>query len=117
MSNQQAIRLRAEALRSVDYLDLSSTYRAMGDPFENSARIIHLQNLTDVIVIYSLDGVTDHGVIAAGGFVLLDCTSNKTSDQGMYIAQGTTIYVATITGAIAPTSGDVYLSVFYGSKN
>lgn len=113
----QAIKLKAEALRSLAYDDLSATFAALGSPFENPARIIHLQNLTDVNVVYSLDGTTDHGIVASGGFLLLDVTANKTLDQGEFIAAGTTMYIALITGAASPTSGDVYLSVFYGSKN
>lgn len=113
----QAIKLKAEALRSLEFDDLSTSFVALGDAFENPARIIHLQNLTDANVIYSFDGTTDHGVVAAGGFILLDITANKSLDQGEFISQGTTVYIALITGADAPSSGDVYLSVFYGSKS
>ena len=113
----QAIRLRAESLRSVEYGDISSTYTAIGDPLENPARIFHLQNLTDVTLTWSMDGVNDHGVLASGSFILLDVTANKTLDQGEFVAEGTTFYIASIPGGDTPTSGDVYLSVFYGSRN
>ncbi len=110
----QAIKLWPEPLRSLAFDDLSTSFAALGDPFANPVRIMHLQNLTDVTIIYSFDGTTDHGAVAAGSFILLDVTANKTLDQGEFIAVGTTISVALISGDTAPTEGDVYLSVFYG---
>ena len=113
----QALKLKAEALRSLSYSALSTTFAALGSAFAHPARIIHLQNLTDVNIIYSFDGSTNHGVVAAGNFLLLDVTANKTLDQGEFIAQGTTIYIALISGAAAPTLGNVYLSMFYGAQS
>lgn len=110
----QAIRLWPENLRSLDYTDLSSSYAALGDGFENPVRIFHLQNLTDADIFYSFDGTNDHGVVASGSFILLDVTANKTLDQGEFIAVGTVIYVSTDG---TPTSGAVYLSVFYGARS
>jgi hypothetical protein len=113
----QAIRLRAEILRALAFSALSIAYAKLGAPFANPVRIFHLQNLTDQNILYSFDGITVHGVVAAGGFILLDVTTNKSLDQGQFIAQGTQIYVATILGDTAPTKGSVYLSVFYGATN
>lgn len=113
----QAIKLRAEALRSLAYTSLSTSFAALGSAFANPCRILHLQNLTDENIYYSFDGTTNHGVVPAGSFVLLDITANKSLDQGEFIAQGTIVYVATISGDAAPTLGHVYLSVFYGAKN
>lgn len=110
----QAIRLRAETLRSLAYGSLGSSYTAIGSAFDNPARIIHLQNLTNVDITWSMDGTNDHGVVASGSFILLDITANKSLDQGEFIAQGTTFYAKT---SGSPSSGSVYLSVFYGSRN
>lgn len=111
----QAIRLRAEPLRSVAYADIGSSFTEIGDPLEFPARIIHLQNATDVDVIWSMDGDNDHGFLSSGGFILLDITANKSLDQGEFISSGTQFYVAYADGA--PTSGGVYLSTFYGSRD
>lgn len=110
----QAIRLRAEALRSLAFGSISSTYTAIGSKFAHPTRIMHLQNLTNADIVWSMDGITDHGVIASGGFLLLDVVANKTLDQGQFISEGTIMY-AKSSGD--PTSGSVYLSVFYGSKS
>lgn len=111
----QAIKLVAEGLRSLAYTSLSTSYAALGEEFSNPIRIFHLQNLTDANIIYSFDGVNAHGVVAAGSFLLLDVTANKTLPQGEFISAGTIVSVRTISGETAPTSGSVYLSVFYGS--
>jgi hypothetical protein len=113
----QAIRLRPEEMRALDFGQLSTTYAALGSAFENPIRIFHLQNLTDANILYSFDGTTDHGIVAAGSFILLDVTANKSLDQGEFISAGTTIYVATLVDETPPTSGYVVLSVFYGSTN
>lgn len=111
----QAIKLVAEGLRSLAYTSLTTSYIALGSEFFNPIRIFHLQNLTDANIVYSFDGANAHGVVAAGSFLLLDITANKTLPQGEFIAAGTIVSVRTIDGEVAPTSGSVYLSVFYGS--
>ena len=111
-----AIRLLPEELRSLAFGSLSTSYAAVGSGFINPIRIFHLQNLTDANIVYSFDGVTDHGVIAAGSFLLLDVTANKTIVDGEFISRGTVISVATIAGETAVSTGNVYLSVFYGAS-
>lgn len=111
----QAIRLRAEPLRSIAAGSIDDTFVALGDPLANPARIFHLQNATNQDIVWSLDGVDDHGFLVSGGFILLDVTANKSLDQGEFISIGTQFYVA--YPDTPPTTGAVYLSVFYGSTN
>lgn len=111
----QAIRLRAEPLRSMAAADISDSFAALGDPLANPARIIHLQNATDQDIIWSMDGENDHGFLAGGGFILLDVTANKSLDQGEFISAGTQFYIA--YPDTEPSVGGVYLSVFYGSRD
>jgi hypothetical protein len=111
----QAIRLRAEPLRSLAAASIGTSYTALGDPLVNPARIIHLQNATNADIVWSMDGINDHGFLAAGAFILLDITANKSLDQGEFIAIGTQFYVD--YPDTQPTTGAVYLSVFFGAIN
>lgn len=84
-------------------------------PLINPCRILLTQNTTDNELWFSFDGTTPHYVVPAGSFVLLDVTTNKSIVDAMYFAVGTIIYVAVPTGGVNPTTGNVYLSAFYGS--
>jgi hypothetical protein len=109
-----AIKLAVEPLRLLAYSSITDDYIALGTPYVNPVRIYHLQNLTDVDLVYSWDGVTDHGVVAAGNFILLDVTANKSLDQGEFISAGWSTYIRSFSG-LTPSVGSVYLTVFYGS--
>jgi hypothetical protein len=107
-----SIKLLPEPIRSLAFGSISGTYAGIGSELANPARIILFQNYTDQTVMFSFNGIDDHFPIASNGFVLLDITANKTNTQGFYIAEGTRFYVRDIGSAT--TSGDVYISVFYG---
>jgi hypothetical protein len=109
-----AIRLVPEALRSIAFGAIGNTYMGIGTAFLNPIRIMHLQNLTNVALLFSFDGINDHLALPGSGFFLLDVTSNKTLVQGFFIAEGQRIYTKYI-GSDAPVSGLVYLSAFYGT--
>lgn len=111
MSNL-AIRMLAESLRSLAFGSISVTYAGIGTSFNNPCRLMYIVNDTDVLLTFSLDGVNDHFVIPSGGFLLLDVTSNMTLTGGsLTLSQGQRIYVKG-----APSSGSVYLTVFYGAN-
>ena len=110
-----SVRLMAEPLRSLPFGSVGATYTGIGTSLSNAARIIQLQNLTNVTLLFSLDGVTDNFRLAANSFLLLDITANRTVDQGWYIAQGQRFYVKEDTAG-APGSGTVDLAVFYGGN-
>lgn len=107
-----AIRLNFEAQRSLAFSSISSSYTAVGSALLHPARQWLLQNLTDETLQFSIDGVTDHFVLPENGFWISDITTNKTVDQGFYLAQGTTLYVKEVGN---PTAGSVYFSVIYAS--
>lgn len=107
-----SIKLLPEALRSLAFGSISGTYMGVGTPLSNPSRLIIFQNFTDANVIVSFDGITDHLPVAASGFVLFDVTANKTVSQGFYIAEGTRFYIKQESGAA--TSGNFYISTFYG---
>lgn len=115
MANQlMAIRLLAEPLRSLAAASVVGTYVAIGTAFEHPSRILLVQNLTDQTVAFSFDGIDDHFVLPANGFLLTDFTANKTHQMGAFLAQGTIIYVKEVGN---PTTGSVYVSTFYGDVN
>lgn len=107
-----AIRMLAEPVRSIAFGSISGTYAGIGAFFANPIRILLVQNLSDALLMFSLDGLDDHFPVNADSFVLLDVTANKTIDQGAFFAQGTRVYVKEIG---TPSTGSVYVSVFYGT--
>jgi len=112
MSHSQAIRLVPETVRTLAFGDIGAGYTGVGTAITNPVRILHIQNLTDTSLMFSYDGVNDHFALPASGFLLLDITANKSRDQGFYLAEGTRVYVREI---VTPTTGSVYVSVYYGS--
>lgn len=104
------IRLLVSALRTVASPP-GAAYVELGDPLEVTPRIVKFTNNSDGDVLISWDGVTDHEILPAGSFVLLDIASNKQQDNTLYIAKGTQFWVKD-SGA-AGTVGDIYLSVYY----
>lgn len=88
-----------------------------GAPLKHDARMIEFSNLTDADLYISdinLDGY-EKMVIAARSSKILDLTSNRTDQgQSLSMAKGTVFYVKPIDGE-DPSSGDIWMSVFYGS--
>ena len=110
-----AIKLLPETLRTAAFGAIGAAYSAVGTALAHPCSIFLIQNATDVAELFSLDGVNDHFFLPAGGFLLLDLTTNKTLPQGAFIGQGTTVYVKQ-GPAGAPASGSVYVSVLYGAN-
>lgn len=112
MSYALAIRLAPEPVRSLAFGAIGGAYMGIGTAFAHPIRIIMIQNLTDVSLMFSFDGIDDHVPLPGSGFLLLDVTTNKSVSNGFFIAEGTRIYVKTIAAPV--TVGSVYVSVFYG---
>jgi len=111
MAQSQAIRLVPEAARSLAFGSIAAGYTGVGTAIDNPVRILHIQNLTDVVLMFSYDGVYDHFPLASNAYLLLDITANKASGQGCYLAEGTRIYVKQDG---VPASGSVYVTAYYG---
>ena len=112
MAHSQAIRLVSESVRSLAFGSIGAGYSGIGTSITNPIRILHIQNLTDASLMFSYDGVNDHFPLPANGFLVLDITANKSREQGCYLAEGTRVYAKQID---APTSGSVYVSIYYGA--
>ena len=113
MSNH-SIRLLAEEVRSLGHASIlgGGAYIGIGTSIDHPARIMLVQNFTDADLMFSFDGITDHFPLLNKSHLILDISSNKTSQGGgFYLAEGQRLYVTQIT---APTTGSVYLTVFYG---
>lgn len=107
----------AEILRSLDYTDLSETLTAVGEQTLNSIHIYSIQNQTDVDIYWSWNGAENNGFLAAnGGHIILDITTNKKWDQGMYLPIGLVTYIAAVPGQPAPTTGKVYVTAFFSQN-
>lgn len=112
MSISTSIRLRADAQRSLAFGSIGAAYMGVGTAFAAPIRLIFVQNLTDALLQFSIDGVNDHFPLAPHGFLLLDVTANRSNQaSGFYISEGTRVYVKEID---TPSSGSVYVSTFYG---
>lgn len=113
MTQKSSIRLAFEEERTLDHSLIGASYTAVGSVFANPVRVFFVQNLTDVVLRFSLDGITNHFSLPTNGFFLIDVTTNKTKDDGLYIAEGDRLYVKEDG---TPSSGDVRLSIAYGES-
>ncbi len=104
--------VRFDALRSVAFGAITNAFLPIGTPFTHMNRIIKFSNTTDSDLFISYDGVTVNDIVAAGGFVLYDFTSNAVSSANTFVnSLSTQLYVR--YGA-APTKGAIYVTCIYG---
>lgn len=106
-------RVTFEPLRSLAFGSISGAYAAIGTGFNNAARLILIDNLTNANVTISFDGINDHMVVAAMSGRVLDYGSNRVGQVNqLEQSEGTVVYVKG-----APGSGSVYVSVIYASTH
>ena len=110
----QPIKFRAEAQRSLAAASIQASYTSIGAPIDHIGRQMIVQNFTDALLQFSFDGVVDHFVLPASGQMILDVTTNETDPAGWFISIGTQMSVKRIGN---PTSGSVYVSLFYAGGN
>ena len=110
----QAIRVRFDPLRTLAYTLISGTYYGVGTALTHPARAIYIFNNTDRALDFSFDGVQDHIMLPSYGYWFFDIASNKTRDQGWFLAEGERLYVKTPT--TNPTQGSVNFTAIYGSE-
>ncbi len=105
--------LRAEVARSLPFGSIVAGYAAIGSATTKPSSIIHVQNFTNADIWISYDGINDHFPLAAGAFMLLDITTNHPTEGGLFLSTGTQFYTKRIG---TPTSGSVYVSLYYGKR-
>jgi hypothetical protein len=109
-----ASRLQFETLRSLAFGSISGAYMGVGTSITHPARAIMVNNTTDVLLIFSMDGVNNHFVVPATTSIVLDIQANKSLMSGFYLGQGDRLYVK--DNGDAATLGAVYFSVMYGRE-
>ena len=82
----------------------------MGAAMPDAIRILKIKNTTNADVYISFDGTTVNDVIVASSGDVIDVTTNKSVEQGMFLPEGTIFYVKYVT---VPTYGNIYLSAYY----
>lgn len=108
-----SIRLLCEPQRTLGFANIAAGYTGIGAPLAYPGRLVLIQNYTNTLLQFSIDGIDDHFPLAAGGQLIIDITSNTLSNiQGFFIARGQRFYVKQIG---VPTSGSVYVTSFYGA--
>lgn len=104
-------RVAVEALRSVAFGSITSSYAAVGSATTDPVRLVAFNNSTNQSLLVSLDGTTDHFRVVANGFKLLDLTANKVRDDGLFIEKGTVFYVK--DEGSAATSGAFWIEALH----
>ena len=99
-----------EPIREIAFGSVGAAYTAVGTALTDNARLVRLVNTMNTEVYISLDGVTDVIRMAAGSFYLMDLSTNKVRDDGLFLAVGTIFYVKQV---IAPGSGNLWIEVLY----
>lgn len=102
-------RAQLDNVREVAFGGISGSYATVGTALTDHARIICFNNSTDVAVYISDDGVNNKIRLAANSFRLVDYSTNKIRDDGLFVAIGTQFYVKQVSGA--PSLGAVWVEV------
>lgn len=105
-------KLRAEALRSLAFGSILSSYVSIGTPINEPSRMMIIQNFTDADLLFSFTGHTDHLPIKANSSIIFDATTNKTNNADYFFSAKTHVHVKRIG---TPTTGSVYVSTLYGA--
>lgn len=105
-------KVQFEELRSLAFGSISGSYAAVGSATTDHARLVCFTNATNADLYISLDGITNHLIVPANGFKLLDLTANKVRDDGLFISKETIFYTKQVS---APSSGSLWIEVMYAS--
>lgn len=99
-----------DAIRSIDSATFTGSYQAVGTKLTYPTRIVKFTNNSTVLVTLSWDGTSDHEVLPAGSFVLLDVSSDRETSNIFEIGANTQFYVKGSAG-----TGSFYISTYYGA--
>lgn len=104
-------RILFDTVRTLAAGSIAAGYTAVGTALDFPTRIIHVQNLTDATVMFSMDGVNDHFPLIANAFLLLDISANAAAEDAFFLSVGDVLYVKQVG---VPTTGSVYFTTAYG---
>jgi hypothetical protein len=106
-------RAELDPVREIAFGSISGAYATVGGPLTSHARIIRFSNSTDTDMYISDDGINNKIRLSSNGFILLDFSSNKIRDDGLFKAIDTQFYVKQAAGA--PTKGAVWIEVVFAT--
>lgn len=106
-------RAQFDAVRELAFGSISGTYAALGTPLTDHARIVRFVNSTDKEMYISLNGSTNNIRLAASSFFLIDFSTNRIQDDGLFVSVGTQFWVKQVSSG--PTSGAVWCEVVSGT--
>ena len=107
----ESTRFQVEPIRSLAFGSIAAGYTLIGTKLAHPSHQLYIQNLTDVQLMFSFDGTSDHLTLPSNGFYLCDITTNQAPNIGLYLAKGEGIYVKRVG---VPSKGAVYVTSFYG---
>ena len=105
-------RVQFNPIGVVAFGSIGASYGTFGAPMPGHARIIRFSNGTNADVLISSDGVTDNLRIAANSFMLVDFSTNRIQDDGLFVQKGDQFYIKYVT---APSSGAAWIEVITAS--
>src|SRR5574338_128171 len=111
MTNTQTqIKIKYEALRSIDSATFTGSYQAVGTPLTHAARKVKFKNLSNQIVTISTDGTNDMDVFQANSGDSDDISANSNGGyiEAVMFPVGTQFYVKGSAG-----TGSFYIVVQY----
>jgi homogentisate 1,2-dioxygenase len=101
-----------DEIRTLAAAGISAAYADVGSPAEYPIRLVCFSNNTMGDMMFTDDVTKDKIFVKSGSFKLIDVQSNINPqfDDKYVLPIGTQFSVKQLT---APTSGDVYIEVFY----
>ena len=99
-----------EPIREIAFGSITGSYQPVGSGTMDHARIVRIVNNMNTQMYVSLDGVNDHIRLAANSFILLDFSSNKIRNDGLFLPVGTFFFVKQVN---PPVSGSLWIEVIY----
>ncbi len=109
MASENSLLVRYEDLRSLGFAAISGTYAGVGTSFVHPVRMLKVSNLTNANLIISFNGIDDKDAY------IYDFASNQSESAGNLEQQaGERLYVR--EEDVAPTLGNVYVTVIYADQ-
>ena len=115
MSQANSVRVRYDALRSLDWTLITANYVGVGPAFVYPIRIMKITNSTDAVLLISFDGLDDKDITPGNTYTIYDYGSNRADTGGLLeVSAGDRFYVKA-EGAL-PSLGKVYVTIIYASS-
>ena len=106
-------RAEIDAVRELAFGSISGSFTAVGTPLTQHARVVIFTNSSNAEIYISTDGTTNNLRLASNSFKLIDFSTNKIRDDGLFVSIGTQFYTKQVSGA--PSSGAVWIEVIYAA--